>query len=140
MSASSREKSSTGSSFGQRPDAVSEVDRLKQTVRHRDMSLTFHRGQAYRETARLTDQLSDARRQLNAYLRRHFYTTPEVAGLLGVSEHLVQAMAAQGPTAVRCDSGKVLMLGLRAIRHGKLWFPKADIDQLLADLDFASRR
>ncbi len=128
-----------GSSVGQRPDVIAEADRLEQTLRHRDMSLTYHRGRARQETARLVDQRSDARRQLNGYLRRHFYTTAEVARLLGASEGLVQAMASQGPAAIRCDSGELLVLGLPSIRSGKLWFPKADIESLLAGQRVASR-
>ena len=128
-----------GSSVGQRPDAVAEADRLKQTLRHQETSLAFHRRRAHPETVRLTDDVSSARWQLNWYLRRHFYTTAEVARLLGVSERLVQAMASQGPTAIRCDSGEVLVVGLPSIRYGKLWFPKTDIESLLAGQRVASR-
>ena len=116
---------------------VAEANRLKQSVKDADNSLASLRAHASRETARLSPQRYADRRELEEHLQRHFYTTAEVARLLRVSVRLVRAMAAEVPTTVRFTSGTALVVGLRAVRHRRLWFPKADIDQLLSDLDRA---
>ena len=116
---------------------VAEANRLRGSVKGMDNSLnslTSIRADTYRETARLSAQRHADRRELDEHLRRHFYTTAEVARLLGISVRLVRAMAAEGPTTVRFASGTALVVGLWAIRHRRLWFPKADIDWLLRDL------
>jgi len=87
---------------------------------------------ADKELTLLRDELAQARRELNAHLRRHFYTTAEVARLLGVSDRWVQAMAAQGSAPRLSPSGEVIVLGLRSVRFGKLWFPKGDVNRLLS--------
>ena len=119
---------------------VAEANRLKRLVKGMDTSLnslTSIREDAYRETARLLARRHADRWALEEHLQRHFYTTTEVARLLGISVRLVRAMAAEGPSTVRFASGTALVAGLRAIRHRRLWFPKTDIDQLLSNLDRA---
>jgi len=83
--------------------------------------------------------LTHVRATRDAFLQRHFYSTPQVARLLGVSERLVQAMAAPEETTCRSASGEVIVIGLRSIQHKGHRFPKADIDRFVSSSRPVSR-
>ena len=113
------------------PDPVELVDACKQLVRSWEEDYYATRAKTESELRVKRRHLGAARRRLDGYRRHHFYTTAEVARLLGVSERLVQAMAAQGCTSYRGVSGESIVLGLRTIKHRGYRFPKADIDRLV---------
>jgi len=134
----SNRRASTLSS-GDDPDPVETAVAFKQVVCKVEEDYWVTRAETESELAAMKDYVGVVRRGLDEHLRRDFYTTAEVARLLGVSERLVQAMAAQGGTSRRCVSGEVVVLGLRSIRHKGYRFPKADINRLVNSSRMVSR-
>jgi len=115
------------------------VDALKYMVRKGEADYYATRAESESKVLAKRRHLGVARHVLDAYLPHHFYTTAEVARMLGVSYRLIQAMAAQGATTYRCASGESIVLGLRSIRHKGYRFPKADIDHLVNSSRLVSR-
>ena len=114
------------------PDPVVMADAFTHLVHKWEEDYYATRAETESELMAKRRHLGDARRGLDEYLRRHFYTTAEVARLLRVSDRWVQAMAAQGSATRLSPLGEVIVLGLRSVRFGKLWFPKGDVNRLLS--------
>ena len=134
--------SQSDSSYQQWEGHLEEVDDLIDRRTRVDRRIDLLTGQLRGVREDLTvarEERTVVRRELDAYLSRHFYSSAELRRLLGVSGRLIQALAAQESATFRCASGELIVLGLRSIRHGGRWFPRADIDRLVGTSSRASR-
>lgn len=105
------------------------------TLRVQVLELERRRATLWTATGRrddaTTEQLRVKRLEHEAWLRRHFMKTAEAAEVLGVSSHLLQALAAVGTVTLLTTDDCPVDVCLRTVFHRGYWFARDDIDRVL---------